>query len=272
MDEPVNSLVGEKLRACIEVNRKTNWPYWPAPPFIAFSYPGEPLLYPTRSHLLWWTLLQSKREGQIMPTILLIAPTPCIFKPFYGSGTYLTHPPLVWHLPSSSFTTFQIHVWHEVSQAKLKGFSTSVDGTIGYDRSSREQVPKKDAHAGFQILFIMFHYIISITYQKTGDLFYSLIFLDFRKVCVYKSSYTQSHTSIVCCTLESKVYPFVKLLNQDRLWYMIILDIWLLLISSQKMSFLPKLILLWELKDFLIPILRMPSIQILMILRHSLFS
>ena len=26
MNEPVNSLTGEKLRARIEVNRKTNWP------------------------------------------------------------------------------------------------------------------------------------------------------------------------------------------------------------------------------------------------------
>ena len=33
MDEPVNSLIGEKLRAHIEVNRKSNQPNWPAPPF-----------------------------------------------------------------------------------------------------------------------------------------------------------------------------------------------------------------------------------------------
>ena len=52
VDKPVNSLVGEKLRARIEVNRKTNhliaWPHL----FTAFSNPSEPPLYPTRSHLL----------------------------------------------------------------------------------------------------------------------------------------------------------------------------------------------------------------------------
>ena len=39
MDEPVNSLVGEKLRARIEVNRKTNWPNWPALPFYTIFQP-----------------------------------------------------------------------------------------------------------------------------------------------------------------------------------------------------------------------------------------
>ena len=33
MDEPMNSLVGEKLQAYIEVNRKKNWHNLPAPPF-----------------------------------------------------------------------------------------------------------------------------------------------------------------------------------------------------------------------------------------------
>ena len=36
MDEPVNSLIGEKLEACMEVNIKTNRPNWPAP----VSYTG----------------------------------------------------------------------------------------------------------------------------------------------------------------------------------------------------------------------------------------
>ena len=39
MDEPVNSLLGEKLRACIKVNRKTNQPNWPAPPFHSIFQP-----------------------------------------------------------------------------------------------------------------------------------------------------------------------------------------------------------------------------------------
>ena len=33
MDEPKNSLVGEKLQARIEVNKQKNLPNWPAPPF-----------------------------------------------------------------------------------------------------------------------------------------------------------------------------------------------------------------------------------------------
>ena len=44
VDGAVNSLVGEKLGAYIKVNGKTNQPNWP----------GEPPLYPTRSHLLWY--------------------------------------------------------------------------------------------------------------------------------------------------------------------------------------------------------------------------
>ena len=39
MDKPVNSLVGEKLQACIEVNRKTNGPNLPAPPFYSIFQP-----------------------------------------------------------------------------------------------------------------------------------------------------------------------------------------------------------------------------------------
>ena len=39
MDEPVNSLAGEKLGAHIEVNRKTNQPNWPAPPFHGIFQP-----------------------------------------------------------------------------------------------------------------------------------------------------------------------------------------------------------------------------------------
>ena len=42
MDEPVNSLVGEKIWAHIKVNRKTNRPNWPAPPFNSIFNPGEP--------------------------------------------------------------------------------------------------------------------------------------------------------------------------------------------------------------------------------------
>ena len=49
MDEPVNSLVGEKLWAHMEVNRKPIWPHL----FTAFFNLGEPPQYPTRSHLLW---------------------------------------------------------------------------------------------------------------------------------------------------------------------------------------------------------------------------
>ena len=51
--------------------------------------------------------------------------------------------------------------------------------------------PQKDACAGFQPFFsIMFYYIFSTTYQKIGDLFCPIIFLDFRTVCpdVSKSS------------------------------------------------------------------------------------
>ena len=32
----------------------------------------------------------------------------------------------------------------------------------------------------------MFYYIISTTYQKTGDLFCPIIFLDFRTLCITK--------------------------------------------------------------------------------------
>ena len=39
MDKPVNSMVGEKLRARIEVNRKTNQPNGPAPPFHSIFQP-----------------------------------------------------------------------------------------------------------------------------------------------------------------------------------------------------------------------------------------
>ena len=39
MDEPVNSLVSEKLQACIEVNRKTNQPNQPAPQFHSIFQP-----------------------------------------------------------------------------------------------------------------------------------------------------------------------------------------------------------------------------------------
>ena len=46
MDEPVNSLIGEKLQACIEVNRKTNGPIWPVPPFHSIFQLKEPLLDP----------------------------------------------------------------------------------------------------------------------------------------------------------------------------------------------------------------------------------
>ena len=38
--EPMNSLVGEKLQAHIEVNRETNRPKWPAPPFHSIFQPG----------------------------------------------------------------------------------------------------------------------------------------------------------------------------------------------------------------------------------------
>ena len=47
MDEPVNSLVGEKLRAPIEVNRKTNRPKRPAPPFHSIFQPRCIKLDPT---------------------------------------------------------------------------------------------------------------------------------------------------------------------------------------------------------------------------------
>ena len=49
MDEPVNSHVGEKLQARIEVNRKTNQPN----PTQVSPW----ALYPTRSHLLWLWLV-----------------------------------------------------------------------------------------------------------------------------------------------------------------------------------------------------------------------
>ena len=39
IDEPVNSLVGKTLWARIKVNRKTNQPNWPAPPFHSISQP-----------------------------------------------------------------------------------------------------------------------------------------------------------------------------------------------------------------------------------------
>ena len=39
IDEPVNSLIGEKVKARIEVNRKTNWPNRPAPPFNSIFQP-----------------------------------------------------------------------------------------------------------------------------------------------------------------------------------------------------------------------------------------
>ena len=53
MDEPMNSLVGEKLQAHIEVKRETNRHNGQPHLFTAFSNPGELPLYPTRSHLLW---------------------------------------------------------------------------------------------------------------------------------------------------------------------------------------------------------------------------
>ena len=39
LEEPLNSLIGEKLRARIDVNRKTNWPNWPAQPFQSIFQP-----------------------------------------------------------------------------------------------------------------------------------------------------------------------------------------------------------------------------------------
>ena len=47
IEEPVNSLVGEKLRAPIEVNRKTNRPKRPAPPFHSIFQPRCIKLDPT---------------------------------------------------------------------------------------------------------------------------------------------------------------------------------------------------------------------------------
>ena len=58
MDEPVNSLVGEKLQACIEVNRKTNWPNWPAPPFNSIF---QPRWAPTISNLIPFTMVGRQR-------------------------------------------------------------------------------------------------------------------------------------------------------------------------------------------------------------------
>ena len=52
MDEPANSFVGEKLQARIEVKIKKIGPISRPHLFTAFSDPGEPPLYPTRSHLL----------------------------------------------------------------------------------------------------------------------------------------------------------------------------------------------------------------------------
>ena len=42
MDEPVNSLIGEKLGAYVEVNRKTNRPNRPATPFHSIFQAREP--------------------------------------------------------------------------------------------------------------------------------------------------------------------------------------------------------------------------------------
>ena len=50
MDEPMNSLVGEKLQAHIEVKRETNRHNGQPHLFTAFSNPGEPPTYPTRMH------------------------------------------------------------------------------------------------------------------------------------------------------------------------------------------------------------------------------
>ena len=57
MDKPVNSLIGEKVRAHIEVNRKTNCPNFAGP---TFSNPGElPTIFTMLSTA---PLLKSKKK------------------------------------------------------------------------------------------------------------------------------------------------------------------------------------------------------------------
>ena len=60
----LNSLIGEKLRARIEVNRKTNRPNWPAPPFHSIFQPRshyiqlDPIYYGPNCDLLTKKLIR----------------------------------------------------------------------------------------------------------------------------------------------------------------------------------------------------------------------
>ena len=65
-DEPVNSLVGEKLQAGIEVNRKTNQPNWPAPPFHSIFQPRHSWVLGVDNLAKWQkNMLQLKRFGRL---------------------------------------------------------------------------------------------------------------------------------------------------------------------------------------------------------------
>ena len=86
------------------------------------------------------------------------------------------------------------------------------------DRSALKRTPMLD----FNSFSIMFYYIISTTYEKIGDLFCPVIFLDFRTVCVrmflqkyfnpfVSSGYGSKHNLSICWNVSEKWFAFLSM-------------------------------------------------------------